>query len=90
MNIYFSKIIKAGERQREFNFRKLPGEESSGYHVDVTDDRGNRLIFSMYRNVDGHWKTTAQKLPLWIHNSEEILGSAIEEELKALQAVAKR
>lgn len=90
MNIYFSKIIKAGERQREFNFRKLPGDENSGYHVDVTDDRGNRVIFSMYRTAEGQWKTTAQKLPLWIHNCEDILGNVIEEELKSLQPVARR
>lgn len=90
MNIYFSKVIKAGERQREFNFRKMPGEENSGYHVDVNDDKGNRVLFSMYKNVDGNWKTTAQKLPLWIHNSEDILGNAIEEELKSLQLISKK
>jgi hypothetical protein len=84
MNIYFSKVIKAGERQREFNFRKLPGDDQTGYHVDVNDDKGNRLLFSIYKNVDGNWKTTAQRLPLWVHNSEELLGIAIEEEMKEL------
>lgn len=82
MNIYFSKLIKAGERLREFNFRQLSQHDNSSYHVDVNDDKGNRIIFSMYRNAEGKWKTSAQKLPLWIHNAELILGDAIEGYMK--------
>ena len=78
MNIYFSKVIKAGERQREFNFRRLSNADDSSYHVDVNDDKGNRIIFSMYRDAEAKWKTSAQKLPLWIHNAEVLLGEAIE------------
>lgn len=82
MNIYFSKIIKVNDKQREFNFRKLPGDNQQSYHVDVTDDKGSRLIFSMYKDASGCWRTSAQSLPLWIHNAEEILGSVIEQESK--------
>lgn len=83
MNIHFSRIIKAGDKQREFNFTRFQSETDYRYHVDVTDDSGKRLTFSMYRNADGAWKTTAQSLPIWIHNAEDILGNVIEEELKS-------
>ncbi|MCU7549619.1 hypothetical protein OCK74_10865 [Chitinophagaceae bacterium LB-8] len=82
MNIYFSKVIKVGDKQREFNFRKLPGNSQTSYHVDVTDDKGTRLVFSMYKDASGRWHTSAQTLPIWIHNAEEILGNVIEEETK--------
>jgi hypothetical protein len=36
----------------------------------------------MYKNADGAWKTSAQLLPLWIHNAEESLAEAIEENRK--------
>lgn len=87
MNIYFSKVIKAGERQREFNFRRLSNADDASYHVDVNDDKGNRIIFSMYRDAEGKWKTSAQKLPIWIHNAELVLGEVIENHLKEEKAI---
>lgn len=84
MNIYFSKIIKVADRLREFNFRQLSSGDDLRYHVDVTDERGNRLIFNMYKDSTSHWKTASQKLPLWVHNAEELLGSAIDEELSQM------
>lgn len=39
-------------------------------------------MFSMYKDASGCWRTSAQTLPLWIHNAEEILGSVIEQESK--------
>ena len=85
MNIYFSRVLKSGERLREFNFRQLSQDQSSSYHVDVNDDKGNRITFTMYKNAEGKWKTSAQKLPLWVHNAELILSDAIEENSKQLQ-----
>ena len=79
MSIYFSKIIKTGERQREFNFRRLSSAADASYTVDVPDDRGNRIVFSMYQNAEGTWKTAAQNLPIWIHNAETVLADAIAE-----------
>jgi hypothetical protein len=82
MSTYFSKVIKAGERQREFNFRQTSNNDTSRYSVDVPDDKGNRVMFSMYKNSEGQWKTAAQLLPLWIHDAEATLADAIEENRK--------
>jgi hypothetical protein len=57
MSSYFSKIIKTGERQREFNFRQLPGSGEVSYSVDVPDDKGNRIVFNMQKNGEGKPKT---------------------------------
>ena len=82
MSTYFSKVIKAGERQREFNFRQTSNNDESRYSIDVPDDKGNRVMFSMYKNSEGQWKTAAQLLPLWIHDAEMYLAEAIEENRK--------
>ncbi|HEX2609192.1 MAG TPA: hypothetical protein VHK91_17545 [Flavisolibacter sp.] len=82
MSTYFSKVIKAGERQREFNFRQLTAGSEIKYHVDVPDDKGNRIIFQMYKDVEGRWKTSAQVLPLWIHNAETVLSEAIMQQMQ--------
>ncbi len=84
MSTYFSKIIKAGARQREFNFRQLTAGSQMRYHVDVNDDKGNRLIFNLVKESDGTWKTAEPaNLPEWIYNAESALGSSIEEHLSA-------
>lgn len=84
MSTYFSKIIKAGERQREFNFRQLSAGAQPRYHVDVNDDKGNRLIFNLVKDAEGKWKTaTAEGLPDWVQGAEGALGSSIEEHLSA-------
>jgi hypothetical protein len=90
MSTYFSKVIKAGERQREFNFRQLSSGADMKYHVDVPDDKGNRIIFQMYKDVEGRWKTSASILPLWIHNAEDILNDIIAEQILEQQTVKKR
>ena len=46
-NVQFSKLIKAEGRLREFNFRKSNGIAGPVYHVDVSDDRGNRYYINM-------------------------------------------
>jgi hypothetical protein len=79
-NIQFTKLIKAPAHLREFNFRKLPGEPQR-FHVDVNDDRGNRIIFSMHYE-DGSWKIGDHIVPKWITEAENKLHSAIEEELQ--------
>jgi hypothetical protein len=83
MSTYFSKIIKAGLRQREFNFRQLAAGAEARYHVDVNDDKGNRLIFNLVKNGEGRWKTLDPNLPEWVHNAEGDLGSSIDEHLSA-------
>lgn len=90
MNIFFSKVIKAGEKQREFNFRQIPSSEQASYTVDVPDDKGNRVIFNMFRNEEGQWKTSAQSLPVWIHSAEPALSQAIEENTPEVPVGKKR
>jgi hypothetical protein len=77
MSKYFSKVIKAGERQREFNFRKLVSGNEFSYHVDVPDDKGNRIIFQMSKNEDGIWVASTPSLPVWIHDAGEVLNETI-------------
>jgi hypothetical protein len=84
MSTYFSKIIKAGARQREFNFRQLAAGARLRYHVDVNDDKGNRLVFKLEKDTDGVWKTAEpDNLPEWIYSAESTLGSSIDEHLSA-------
>jgi uridine kinase len=79
MSTYFSKVIKAGDKLREFNFRQTYLNDNSRYSVDVPDDKGARIMFSIYRNADAEWKVAAQLMPMWVHNAEEELARAIEE-----------
>jgi hypothetical protein len=89
MSTYFSKVIKAGERQREFNFRQLSAGAEQRYYVDVPDDKGERIIFHMCPDGEGRWKPTTSVLPNWIHTAEDQLSEVITEQLKA-EAVRKR
>jgi hypothetical protein len=79
-NIQFTKLIKAPSHLKEFNFRKLPGEVEV-FHVDVNDDRGNRIVFKM-RLEDGTWKIAEHIVPKWISDAEDKLHTAISEELQ--------
>jgi hypothetical protein len=81
-NIYFTKIIKLENRLREFNFRKLPNTDNK-YHVDVTDDRGNRHMFTMYPDAEHIWHINASELPEWVHFAQNILGELIEKEAES-------
>lgn len=79
MSMYFSKIIKTGERQREFNFTKLSRNATTRFSVDVPDDKGNRIMFNMHLDAEGEWKTDTEDLPSWIHHVEGMLADAIRE-----------
>ena len=81
MSTYFSKVIKAGERMREFNFRLSSLSDDKRYSVDVPDDKGNRVQFSIFKDSNNQWKIAAQLMPLWIHDTEAVLAEAIEENL---------
>ncbi|HEV7621955.1 MAG TPA: hypothetical protein VGO09_09485 [Flavisolibacter sp.] len=80
-NIHFTKLVKTLDRLREFNFRMIPGSSNSLLHVDVPDDRGNRIIFKMHREENTPWKVVGEQLPGWITASEKNLNDLIEEEL---------
>jgi hypothetical protein len=81
--IHFTRLIKAGGRLREFNFRKLRGVELETFTVDTVDDRGNRILLRMQKD-DGnsHWTILKQMLPAWIPENEDKLVEAIEDELQ--------
>jgi hypothetical protein len=80
-NIHFTKLIKAANRLREFNFRLLPGTSNKLFHVDVPDDRGNRIMFKMQREENNQWKIVDQGLPAWVAANENLLNDAIAEEV---------
>ena len=80
--VHFTRIIKAGGRLREFNFRKIRGLEHETFTVDTVDDRGNRLLLRMEKNNDNHWAIVQQALPRWIPESEDKMNEAIEDELQ--------
>jgi len=81
-NIQFTRLVKAEGRLREFNFRKINGIKEGMFTVDVSDDRGNRIIFNMEKN-DNQWKiVSTTPLPDWITLNEAKFEELIEEELK--------
>lgn len=81
-NIQFTKLVKAEGRLREFNFRKQNRSDDAVFTVDVSDDRGNRIIFYM-KKEDGQWKIVRQPLPEWLWRMESTFNELIEEELKS-------
>ena len=81
-NIHFTKLVKTSDRLREFNFRLLPGGSKNLFHVDVPDDRGNRIVFKMQKEDGNHWRIVDQQLPNWISDNENRLNDLIEEEVR--------
>jgi hypothetical protein len=79
--VHFTRLIKAGGRLREFNFRKLRNLDQELFTVDTVDDRGNRILLRMQKN-DNHWSILPQMLPKWIPENEDKLHEAIEDELQ--------
>ena len=83
-NIQFTKLIKAEGRLREFNFRNHIGALSKDVcSVNVTDDRGNRIIFEMQMQDNG-WKIAPAQLPVWILDNEPNFEKVIEDELSII------
>ena len=81
--VHFTRLIKAGGRLREFNFRKMKQLEEDIFSVDTVDDRGNRILFYMNKTDNGPW-TIIQKLPLptWVIDNEDKLREHIGDELQ--------
>jgi len=85
-NIQFTKLVKAEGRLREFNFRKSNGLQEGLFTVDVSDDRGNRIVFRMQKE-EGIWKIVKQQLPAWVQENESNLHTLIEEEMETFGMV---
>lgn len=80
-NIQFTRLAKATDKLREFNFRKTSSAPDETFHVDVSDDRSNRIIFKMGKEENGQWKIINKDLPKWVYDAEKQLHELIEEEL---------
>lgn len=80
--VHFTRLIKAGGRLREFNFRKMRQFEEEVFSVDTVDDRGNRIVFYMRKNNNSNWTITQQVLPVWVTENEDKMAAAIEDELQ--------
>jgi hypothetical protein len=81
-NIQFTKLIKAEGHLREFNFRKVNGLHEELFTVDVSDDRGNRIMFKMRKEGNEWLLVTEQPVPEWVRNYSTRYNEAIEEELR--------
>lgn len=80
-NIQFTKLIKVDGRLREFNFRKMTNAAGIQFSVDVSDDKGNRIMLWLQKD-NGNWTIQEPStLPSWILKQESILHQLIEEEL---------
>lgn len=82
-NIHFTKLVKVNGRLKEFNFRKLGGPNEGLFTVDVSDDRGNRILFRMQKEQES-WKIQPQQLPNWVMDKENTFHDLIEEELRSI------
>lgn len=78
--VQFTLLVKAGDRVREFNFRKLKNPGPEQLTVNVCDERGERILFDMQKQ-EGNWRIAAEGLPQWITQSEDQLRDAVEREL---------
>lgn len=83
-NIQFTKLVKAPVQQREFNFRKIPNTPVETFHVDVSDERMNRIIFRMQKESGSYWKIVDNSLPKWVADVEQKLNDILEAELPPL------
>ncbi|HLO81718.1 MAG TPA: hypothetical protein VK166_12205 [Chitinophagaceae bacterium] len=83
-NIQFTKLLKVDGRLREFNFRKLTGLNEGLITVDVSDDRGNRIMFTMQKNGSEYTFYNQPYLPDWVAKNEQNLSEMIDAELRAI------
>ena len=80
--VQFSLLVKAGDRLREFNFRKLKEPQEGLFSVNVCDERGNRIIFNIEKKEE-EWKIVqGTMLPRWLIQNEIRLRDAMLEELR--------
>ena len=77
-NIQFTKLVKAPVQQREFNFRRIPNTPTETFHVDVSDERTNRIIFKMQKEATGTWRIVDHIVPEWVTGVEQKLHEILE------------
>jgi hypothetical protein len=81
-NIHFTRLVKVNGRLKEFNFRKLGGVNEGLFTVDVSDDRGNRILFKLNYENNVYKIAPDQQLPNWITEKEGLYNELIDEELR--------
>ncbi len=79
--VQFTRLVKAEGRFREFNFRKLRNPAEELFSVNVCNERGDRIMFSMQKQ-ENDWRIIPGELPKWIVQNENSLNAAIEDELR--------
>jgi hypothetical protein len=77
-NVQFTKLIKAGGRLREFNFRKSQGTAGAIFNVDVPDERDNRY-YIVFKQVANEWTAEKTNLPSWLVDALPQIEIAIKE-----------
>ena len=77
-NIHFTRLVKAGSTLKEFNFRKHSYAAVPTFHVDVTDERANRIVFTMQK-LEGAWIMTPLNLPSWVKETSSSLQQILED-----------
>ena len=80
-NVQFTKLIKAGGRLREFNFRKSEGTAGAIFNVDVPDERDNRY-YIVFKQVATEWTVEKTNLPSWLVDALPQIEIAIKESEK--------
>ena len=78
--IQFTRLVKADGRLREFNFRKVKSPDEELFDVNVCNERGDRIIFSMHKKEDA-WRIIPGQLTQWILQNENSLDESIKNEL---------
>lgn len=79
--VHFSKLVKIGNRLREFNYKKNNNAGDLVFDVDTADERGNRIFFRLQK-VDSEWTLSAnQPLPDWILQHQQALINELEDGL---------
>jgi len=79
--VQFSLVVKAGDRLREFNFRKLQDSGPEKFSVNVCNERGERILFGLQKEKND-WEISGKLLPRWIVDNESRIREAVNEELK--------
>lgn len=77
-NIQFTRLLKVDGRLREFNFRKAGMDQGGYFTVDVSDDKGNRIMFRMEKQESGWRFQEEQLLPVWVLRTEPQFHESIE------------
>ena len=68
-NVQFTKLIKAGGRLREFNFRKSNSISGLIFTVDVADHHDIRH-YLIFRKDGSNWSLESKDIASWI---EEVM-----------------